>query len=804
MTTWTRRGFLATTGGLVIGFSLPGRRRPYLADAAEAAAGAPAEVTAFLRIGTDGAVTVLANHSEMGQGVWTTIPMLIAEELEADWSKMRVEHAPAAPAYARPGGRGQGTGGSSSTRSEVERLRQVGATARMMLIEAAARRWKVSPEQLRAEAGHVIGPRGRLSFGQLAADAAKLPPPARVALKPPASWKIIGKPMRRLDSPEKITGRARFGMDVQLPGLLTAMVRRSPTFGGEVKAFRPEAALRVPGVRQVVRVPSGVAVIADHFWAAQQGRDALEVDWDPGPGAEFSTDGYLGTLRDLVRRRGEPAADHGNADAALAGAARRIDAQYELPYLAHAPMEPLNATVRIAPDACEIWTGTQSQTADQKAAAEILGLAPEKVAIHTMFLGGGFGRRAALGQDFVREAVEVARAAGAPVKTVWTRDDDLRGGRYRPMFVHRVEGGLDADGWPIAWRHTIAGQPIARPGGTDTSGFEGIADSPYLGALPAYLVTMHSPRTPVPVQWWRSVGNSHTAFAMESFIDELAHAGKRDPLALRRRLLHGHPRQLAVLDAVAERAGWSKPPPAGIGRGLAIHESFGSVVGQVAEVSVTEHGIRVHRVVCAIDCGLAVNPAGITAQMESRDRLRPVGGAVRRDPHRARPGPGVQLPRLHGPADARGAGDRRGDRAEQGRDGRRRRARHAADRARGRQRGVRADRQAAARAAVRELHRDALTFGQRPCSASIERGPSRPLCAGEAGTDTPPRVASCVKAHLAANQCDHLCCSGGAAAGRAVLARRRELVPHSAGWNRRSTPCSPCPGSRCSTGGPNG
>ncbi|HEX7843785.1 MAG TPA: molybdopterin cofactor-binding domain-containing protein, partial [Kofleriaceae bacterium] len=468
-----------------------------------------------------------------------------------------------------------------------------------------------------AEAGHVIRGRDRLSFGQLAADAAKLTPPAQVTLKDPASWKIIGTPRRRLDSPEKITGRAQFGMDVQLPGLLTAVVRRSPTFGGQVKSFRADAAMAVPGVRKVVEVPSGVAVVADHFWAAKQGREALEIEWDAGPGAEFSSDGYLGKLRELVGQRGEPAADKGNCDAELAAATARIDARYELPYLAHAPMEPLNATVRIAPDGCEIWTGTQSQTGDQKAAAEILGIAPEKVELHTTLLGGGFGRRAALGNDFVREAVHVARAAGAPVKTVWTRDDDVRGGRYRPMFVHRVEAGIDTAGWPVAWRHTVAGQPIARPGATDTSSVEGIADSPYLGGLPAYLVTMHSPPAPVPVQWWRSVGNSHTAFAMESALDELAHAGKHDPLELRRRLLKDHPRHLAVLGAVAERAGWGKAPPAGIGRGLAIHESFGSVVAQIADVSVAERRIRVHRVVCAVDCGLAVNPAGITAQMES-------------------------------------------------------------------------------------------------------------------------------------------------------------------------------------------
>jgi isoquinoline 1-oxidoreductase beta subunit len=616
MTTWTRRGFLGATGGLVIGFAVPTRRRPHLADAATTAA-EPAAVTAFLRIGTDDVVTVMANHSEMGQGIWTAIPMLIAEELEADWSRIRVEHAPVAPVFAHTAGRGQRTGGSSTTRSELDRLRQVGATARMMLIEAAARRWEISPARLRAEAGHVIGPRERLSFGQLATEAAKLTPPAQVKLKDPASWKIIGTPRRRLDSPEKITGAAQYGIDVRLPGLLTALVRRPPTFGGQVKSFRAEAALRVPGVRKVVAVPSGVAVVADHFWAAHLGREALEVEWDAGPDAGFSSDQFLAQLRDLVRQRGELAGEKGDIEAALGAAATRIEAQYELPYLAHASMEPLNATVRIAPDRCEIWTGTQRQTADRDAAAEILGLAPDKVALHTPFLGGGFGRRGSPDADFVREAVHVARAAGAPVKTVWTREDDMRGGHYRPMFVHRIEGGLDGAGWPVAWRFTIAGQPRTRPGQADESGFEGIADSPYLGGVPAHLVTMHSPRTPVSVQHWRSVGNSHTAFAIESFVDELAHAGKHDPLALRRRLLQHSPRHLAVLDAAADRAGWGKPAAAGIGRGLAIHDSFGSVVAQVVDVSLIDGRIRVHRVVCAVDCGIAVNPAGVIAQMES-------------------------------------------------------------------------------------------------------------------------------------------------------------------------------------------
>jgi len=610
----TRRGFLQLSGGLVLGFALPGKLRPYLA---EAATGGAAEMSAFLHIATDDAVTVFANHSEMGQGTWTTLAMLIAEELEADWSKIRVEHAPVAPAYYHTEGRGQRTGGSRSTLSEFDRLRQVGATARVMLIQAAARRWRTDAAKLRAEEGYVIRGRERLSFGQLAADAAKLPPPAKVKLKDPASWKIIGKPHRRLETPEKITGRAMYGIDVSFPGLLTAVVLRSPSLGDQVKSFRAGAAMKVPGVKKVVAVPTGVAVVADHFWAAQLGRQALDVTWESGEGAGFSSTDFLARLRTLVQTPGEQVVQKGGVEAALAGAAVRLEAQYELPYLAHAPMEPLNATVRIDGDHCEIWTGTQAQSRDQAAAAEILGIKLENVSLHTMFLGGGFGRRGSLNSDFVREAVHVARAAGAPVKTMWTREDDLRGGHYRPMVVHRAEAGLDAAGQAIAWRHTIAGQPIPRPNGHDDSGYEGVADSPYLDGIPAHLVTIHSPSSPVFVQWWRSVGSSHTAFAMESFVDELAHAGKQDPLAFRRRLLANHPRHLRVLDAVAERAGWGTPPPAGIGRGLAFHESFDSIVAEVADVSIDAGRIRVHRVVCAIDCAVAVNPAGVVAQMES-------------------------------------------------------------------------------------------------------------------------------------------------------------------------------------------
>jgi isoquinoline 1-oxidoreductase beta subunit len=618
MTALSRRGFLELAGGLVIGFAVPIRTRPWFADAAPAAP-PPPPVDAFLHIGRDGIVTIRLNHSEMGQGVWTGLPMIIAEELDADWDKIRVESAPVAAVYGRPGGRGQGTGGSSSTRSELDRLRTVGATARAMLVEAAARRWKVAASALHAEAGFVVGPPGRLSFGELADEAAASPRPARVALKPPARWTIIGTQRKRLDSPDKITGAAQFGLDVRFPGLLTAVVARSPVFGGQVKTFNAQPALEVPGVRKVIVVPSGVAVIADHFWAAKLGRDAVEVTWNLGDGASFDSDRYRESLRELVAKGpGRVVADKGKIDTALAAATTRVEARYELPYLAHAPMEPLNAAVKIDGERCEIWTGTQAQSGDQAAAAEVLGFPPDSVSIHTMFLGGGFGRRGALGNDFVREAVAVARVANVPVKTVWTREDDMRGGHYRPMFVHRIEGGLDAKGRPVAWRQVIAGQPIARPGGKpDDSGHEGVSDSPYLAAIPAHHVSIHSPPTPVPVQWWRSVGNSHTAFAMESFIDELAHAGKRDPLELRRELLKASPQHLRVLDAVAAKAGWGKPRPNGRALGLAVHASFGSVVAQIAEVSVDHQRIRVHRVVCAVDCGLAVNPNGIVAQIQS-------------------------------------------------------------------------------------------------------------------------------------------------------------------------------------------
>ncbi|UNK48618.1 xanthine dehydrogenase family protein molybdopterin-binding subunit [Lysobacter sp. S4-A87] len=625
----SRRRFLkasaAAGAGLVVAFVIPAASRFAMAGP-EAAAVPVFAPNAFLRVGTDDAVTVLVSHSEMGQGIWTGLAMLIAEELDADWSKVRVEHAPAAPAYAHTAFGMQMTGGSTSTWSEFDRYRQAGATARALLVAAAAQRFGVPVDQVRTENGVAIAGDQRARYGELAQAAAQLQVPPAVALKDAKDWKLIGHPTKRLDTPEKITGRAQFGMDVQFDGLLTALVARAPVFGGTVKSFDATAAKAVPGVRNVVQVPSGVAVIADHFWAAKLGRDALRIDWDLGPYAALDTATLREQFRALAAGAGAVASTAGDARAGVAKAARTLEAEYHVPYLAHAPMEPLNCTVKIDAEGCEIWTGTQFQTIDQQVAAKITGLKPEQVQIHTTFLGGGFGRRATPTSDFVSEAVEVAKAAGAAVKTVWTREDDVRGGYYRPMYVQQARIGLDAQGMPVAWHHVLVGQSILAgtpfeammvKNGIDATSVEGVADSPYLKAIADHRVELHSPRTGIPVLWWRSVGHSYNAFVMESLIDELAHAAGKDPVEYRRTLLKDHPRHLAALNLVAEKSGWGTPLPKGRGRGVAVHESFGSYLAQVAEVSVENGAIRVHRVVCAIDCGLAVNPEGVRAQMES-------------------------------------------------------------------------------------------------------------------------------------------------------------------------------------------
>ena len=626
--TLSRRGFLAgtaaATAGLVVSFYVPAMAAPK-AVAAKAPPPLP-QANAFLKIGTDDSVTVMLAHSEMGQGIWTGLAMLIAEELECDWANVRSEHAPAAPVYGHPMMKIQMTGGSSSTNGEFERYRQVGAMAREMLVRAAAARWKVSPASCKVEKGVVIHGKDRLRFGELAVEAMALKPPASVTLKKPKDWKVIGKPTKRLDTPEKITGAAKFGIDVQFPGLRTAVVARPPAFGSTLVKFDATKALKIPGVEKVVKTANGVAVVAAHFWAAKLGRDALVIEWSKPEGGGVNSLALLDEFRQLAKKPGTKVVDSGKIEEALAGAKSRLEAEYDVPYLAHATMEPMNCAVKIDGDKVEIWAGTQFQTMDQMIAAKIVGTTPDKVTVHTMFLGGGFGRRANPTQDFTAEAVIVAKAAGVPVKVVWTREDDMRGGYYRPMYVHHVKAGVDDKGMPVAWDHVVVGQSITAgtpfeaftiKDGIDATSIEGVADGPYLEKIASKRVTLHSPKTPISVLWWRSVGNTHTAFAMESFVDELAHAAGKDPLAYRLALLAGKPRHAAALELAAKKAGWGTAPPAGRARGMAVHESFGSIVAEVAEISIDERGIHVHQVTCAVDCGTAVNPLGIEAQMQS-------------------------------------------------------------------------------------------------------------------------------------------------------------------------------------------
>ncbi|HMG74806.1 MAG TPA: xanthine dehydrogenase family protein molybdopterin-binding subunit [Pyrinomonadaceae bacterium] len=626
-----RRSFLkvgaAAGGGLLISIYLPEAARAGRAAGVPqpGMAALPFAPNAFVRIGTDDNVTVIVNKSEMGQGVYTSLPMLLAEELEADWSKIKVESAPVDAAYNHPVFGIQMTGGSTSTASEWERFRKAGATARVMLIAAAAQKWNVDAKGLLAEKGFVINPANgqRASFGSLADAAAKIEPPKDVPLKDPKDFKLIGKPTRRLDTPAKVNGSAQFGLDVKIPGMLTALIARSPVFGGKVASFNAESAKAVPGVRNVIQVPSGVAVIADGFWPAKLGRDKLEIKWDEGAGANVSTTGMREQYANLAKSPGAMARKVGDPAKALAGVAKTITAEYEVPYLAHATMEPLNCVVDLRSAHCEIWTGTQFQTGDRAAAAAVAGLKPEQVQIHTPLLGGGFGRRANPASDFVVEAVHVAKAAKAPVKVVWTREDDMHGGYYRPMWYDHMSAGFDGSGNPIAWTHTIVGQSILEgtpfammiKNGIDDASVEGAADLLY--GIPNLQVDLHTTRNSVPVLWWRSVGHSHNGFAVEAFFDEVAHAGGKDPVELRRTLLVNQPRMRGVLDLVAEKANWGKPVPAGRGRGIATHFSFDSYVAQVAEVSVDKNGaVRVHRVVCALDCGRVVNPDTVKAQME--------------------------------------------------------------------------------------------------------------------------------------------------------------------------------------------
>ena len=626
----SRRAFLktaaATAAGLTIGFHWSGPLSRALADTSKDFA-----PNAFLRIAPDNSVTVIAKHLEMGQGTYTGLATIVAEELDADWAQIRVESAPAdASKYANLAfGTIQGTGGSSAMANSWMQLRNAGATARAMLVAAAAAEWNVPPASLTIERGVVRHPPSnrQATFGDLAAKAASQPVPDKVALKDPKDFKLIGQKLPRVDIPGKTNGTAQFTIDVTFPNMLVAVLQRPPLFGATVKSFDPTATKAVPGVVEVLQVPRGVAVVAKSFWAAKLGRDALKVEWDDSKAEKRSTTAIMAEYRRLAEQPGKPARKEGDAAAALKGAAKLITATYEFPYLAHAPMEPLDAVVKLDADSCEIWCGDQFQTVDQANAAATAGLKPEQVKIHTLLAGGSFGRRANMGSDYIVEAVSVAKALGAngtPVKLQWTREDDIRGGLYRPLYLHRLEAALDKNGQLVGWQHRIVGQSIIAgtafaavmvKDGIDGTSVEGAANLPY--AVPNMSVELNTTETGVPVLWWRVVGSSHTAYATEAFIDEIASAAGKDPFAFRQAMLEHHPRHKAVLELAAKAAGWGNPLPKGKGRGIAVAEAFGTYVAQVAEVTVAPNGkVKVDRVVCAVDCGTPINPDVITAQME--------------------------------------------------------------------------------------------------------------------------------------------------------------------------------------------
>ena len=630
----SRRGFLKAgtlaTGGLVLGFVLPtGGRFARAADAAKPTVYAP---NAFLRVAPDNTVTVLVNRLEFGQGVHTALPMVIADELDADWSQVRGELAPAADVYKDPAFGIQMTGGSGTIAHSFTQYREVGARARAMLVQAAAQQWKVDPSRCRTAKGVVYGPAGqKATYGSLAEAAMALPVPQTVTLKDQKAFRYIGKPMPRLDARAKSTGRQQFGLDVKPAGTKVAVVAHPPVFGAKVAKFDAAKARAVRGVIAVLEIPvdrggRGVAVVADGYWPAKQARDLLAIEWDTSAVEKVDSGKQLAQFAELAKTPGAVAR---KADTSkLAGASRKISAVYEFPYLAHAPMEPINCTVDLKDDACTLWVGSQFQTIDQAAAAATAGLKPEQVTLNTMMAGGGFGRRAVPTSDFIVEAVNIAKAYKAaghagPVKLIWSREDDIRGGYYRPSHIHRADIGLDAGGNIVAWDHTIVGQsiitgtafePMMVKNGVDATMVEGMGE-PY--DVPLNL-TAHAVKANVPVLWWRSVGSTHTAFVMETLIDEAAHAAGQDPVAYRKKLIDAkHARHHAALDLAVAKSGYgNKKLPQGHAHGVAVHESFNTVVAYVVEASIVDGSPKLHKVTAAVHCNLAVNPMTVEAQVQ--------------------------------------------------------------------------------------------------------------------------------------------------------------------------------------------
>ena len=625
----SRREFLiagaAAGGGLLLGWRIDARPlSPVFAP------------NAFIRIGTDGRVTMIMGQVEMGQGMYTAMPMLLAEELEVGLDQVRLEHAPPDDKlYANPIFHFQATGGSTSVKGLYEPMRRAGATARTMLMAAAAKRWNVDPASCRAERGAVIHTPShrRLSYGALAAAAAALPIPDNVVLKRPEDFKLIGTPAKRLDTPDKVNGRAQFGIDVRLPGMKIATVAASPVLGGTVAGLDAAKAMAIAGVRQIVKLDDVVAVVADHMWAAKQGLAALAIRWDDGPNAKVSTADVVRELDAASQQPGVVARKEGDAAAAIAAATVKLDAVYQAPFLAHTTMEPINCTVHVRPDGCEVWTGSQVLARAQATAAQVTGLPLEKVVVHNHLLGGGFGRR--LEVDYVTQAVRIAKQVDGPVKVVWSREEDVQHDVYRPYYYDRMAAGLDAHGKPIAWTHRLVGPsilarwaPPAFRNGLDGDALDGAVHLQY--DIPAIQVEYVRHEEPVVnTGFWRGVGVTHNTFVIESFIDELALAAKADPFEYRRALLAKSPRARTVLELAAQQAGWGETLPAGRGRGIALmYSGWDTYVVQVAELSVSESGeVRVHRIVCAVDCGTVVNPDIVKAQIEG-GVIFGIGGAL--------------------------------------------------------------------------------------------------------------------------------------------------------------------------------
>ena len=622
----SRRAFLkgATAGSLVLAvhWSLP----PGSAAVPAAGSGEAAFVpNAFVQVTPDNWVVVIVKHLEMGQGTTTGFATLVAEELDADWARVRAEYAPSDPTRYNnlAFGPAQGTGGSTAIRAGYDQMRQAGAAARAMLVQAAAQSWHVPKSEITVASGVVTHKSGkRATFGELAAAAAKLPVPKDVKLKDPAQFVRIGKEgSPRLDSLAKCTGAAIYTSDVKLPGLLEAFVVRAPAFGARLRKLDATAAKAVRGVTHVVQIPEGVAVVATSTWAALRGCEAVKADWDMAEAAKLSSEALLAQYRTLATKQGTTVTQSEQTATALGSAAKRLEAIYEFPFLAHAAMEPMNCVAWLHDGQLETWAGHQSQTGDHKLAAEAAGLPMEKVTLHSLISGGSFGRRANFWSDYVVEAVHVAKAIGgnAPVRVQSTRESDMRAGLYRPMYVHAVKAGTDASGSILGWQHTIVGQSIMARGeasdSVDRTSTEGVWPTPY--AIPNMSVSLHSPGLSVRPLWWRSVGHTHTAYVMETMMDELAVAAGRDPVQYRLQHLKDKPRHAAVLKLAAERAGWGSALSPGRARGVAVHESFQSYVAEIAEVSLTPQGKpRVHRVVVAVDCGTVINPDVVRAQME--------------------------------------------------------------------------------------------------------------------------------------------------------------------------------------------